>query len=175
VAAAQSTFESAQLAAALQHRSIFVAPSISAGFERGDPTGAEPGFLPTVGLSLPLPLLDRNRGPIAQAEAERARARAELTLARLTSATEIARGRRGLAVAQAKVERDQLLVVAARRVATMSLTAYREGASSLPNVLEAQRNARDVVGQYVADVADAWIAAARLRVLTLTPDSSVAP
>jgi outer membrane protein TolC len=51
----------------------------------------------------------------------------------------------------------------------MSLTAYREGESSLPNVLEAERNARDILGQYIDDLADAWIASAALRVYTLTP------
>jgi outer membrane protein TolC len=56
----------------------------------------------------------------------------------------------------------------------MSLTAYREGESSLPNVLEAQRNARDVLGQYIDDVAQAWIASASLRVFTLTVQSSAA-
>ena len=33
----------------------------------------------------------------------------------------------------------------ANRVASMSLTSYREGQSSLPNVLEAQRNAREIL------------------------------
>ena len=45
--------------------------------------------------------------------------------------------------------------------------------SRLPNVLEAQRNARDVLAQYVADLADAWIATAGLRVLTLTTSSAL--
>jgi len=54
----------------------------------------------------------------------------------------------------------------------MSLTAYREGQSSLPNVLEAQRNARDILGQYVDDLAEAWIASAELRVYTLTTAST---
>jgi outer membrane protein TolC len=53
----------------------------------------------------------------------------------------------------------------------MSLTAYREGQSSLPNVLEAQRNARDVLGQYIDDLAAAWIASASLRVFLLTTAS----
>jgi outer membrane protein TolC len=65
-------------------------------------------------------------------------------------------------------------VASANRVAAMSLTAYREGASSLPNVLEAQRNARDVLAQYVDDLAAAWIASAVLRVATLTPSRMVA-
>jgi outer membrane protein TolC len=57
----------------------------------------------------------------------------------------------------------------------MSLTAYREGAASLPNVLEAQRNARDVLAQYIQDLANAWIATAELRVLALVPSPSNQP
>jgi hypothetical protein len=36
-------------------------------------------------------------------------------------------------------------------------------------VLEAQRNAREILGQYIDDLAAAWIATASLRVYTLTP------
>jgi outer membrane protein, heavy metal efflux system len=169
VAAAEAAFTSAQLAARIERRSIFASPSLMAGFETGDPSGAEPGILPTFGLSLPLPLFNRNRGPIAQAEAERQRARAELTLAQIESRTEIARAIREREIALAKVGRDQALVRGANRVAAMSLTAYREGASALPNVLEARRNARDVLGRYIDDLASAWIADAELRVLLLTP------
>jgi len=50
----------------------------------------------------------------------------------------------------------------------MSLTAYRAGAVSLPNVFEAQRNAREVLAQYIDDVAAAWIAGSTLRVFTIT-------
>jgi cobalt-zinc-cadmium efflux system outer membrane protein len=165
VAAAQASLESAQLATRIQRRSIWAGPSITAGFETGDP-GA-PGILPTVGFAIPFPLLDRNRGPIAQADAERDRARAELTLAQVQSRVEIARARRELASAQARVVRDQSLVASANRVAALSLTGYREGASPLPTVLEAQRNARDVIAQYVDDLANVWIAIAELRALTL--------
>jgi cobalt-zinc-cadmium efflux system outer membrane protein len=173
LAAAQASYESALLAARLQRRSVFGSPSLMFGFETHDPTGGETGILPTFGLSMPIPILDRNRGPIAQADAQRERARAELTLARLEGQARIARARRELAIALAKVERDRLLVASAGRVATMSLTAYREGASSLPNVLEAQRNARDVLAQYVDDLAAAWVATAALRVFTLTPNTRV--
>jgi outer membrane protein TolC len=67
------------------------------------------------------------------------------------------------------------LVVSANRVAAMSLTAYREGAASLPNVLEAQRNARDVLAQYIDNLTAAWIATAQLRVLALAPSSNGQP
>src|SRR5205823_1870729 len=70
VAAAEAALEAARLAVRLQRRGIFSTPTIIGGIETGDPTGSERGILPTFGLGLPLPLLNRNRGPIAQAEAE---------------------------------------------------------------------------------------------------------
>jgi cobalt-zinc-cadmium efflux system outer membrane protein len=170
VASARSSLESARLGLRLQHRSLFGQPSILGGVEWGDP--GEPGTLPTFGISIPLPLLNLNRGPIAAARADVDRAEAELALVQVQSSTEIARTRRELAIAMTKIGRDTLLVRAADRVARMSLTAYREGAAALPTVLEAQRNAREVLAQYVDDVAAAQIAAAELRVLLLTPASA---
>lgn len=169
VAAAAAAARGAALATSAQRRSVWLAPTVTFGFETGDPSGSEPGILPTVGIGLPLPLFSRNRGGLAQARAEQTRAEAELQLARIESDAAIAHGERQLAIGLSKVRRDEALVSAADRVARMSLTAYREGASTLPNVLEAQRNARDVFAQYVADLAAAWIASATLRVLTLTP------
>jgi cobalt-zinc-cadmium efflux system outer membrane protein len=171
--AAAMSLESAMLAARLQHRSIFSTPSISLGFENHDPS--QPGLLPTFGLGLALPLFDRNRGQIAQAEAERLRAAAELTLAQVDARNQIAHAMRARENAMARSERDQGLIVSANRVAAMSLTAYREGAASLPNVLEAQRNAREVLAQYIDDLSNAWIATAELRVLALAPSASNQP
>jgi cobalt-zinc-cadmium efflux system outer membrane protein len=171
IAAAEASLQSATLSARLQRRSVWQVPSVNVGAEWHDPSGAETGLLPTVGFSLPLPLLNRNRGAIAQAEAERMRAEAELGFATVTSRAEIARTQRELGMAMSRLERDRSLVTAAEQVASMSLTAYREGASALPNVLEAQRNARDVLAQYLDDLASAWIFAAELRVLTLSPSA----
>jgi cobalt-zinc-cadmium efflux system outer membrane protein len=170
-AAAGLSVESAALAARLQHRSIFSQPSVSLGFEYGDPTQSEPGILPTFGIGIALPLFDRNRGAIALAEAERARAVAELTLARVEARNQINHATRERTAALARVARDRQLVTSAALVASMSLTAYREGQSSLPNVLEAQRTSREVLGQYIDDLAAAWIATAMLRVLATSPGS----
>lgn len=171
VAAAQASLASAQLAATVERRSLWAGPSLTAGFETGDPTGDERGVLPTIGIAIPLPLLNRNRGPIAVAEAARERAQAELTLAQVQSRIEVARARRELASAQARVTRDRILVASATRVAALALTGYREGASPLATVLEAQRSARDVLAQVIDDLANAWIAVAELRALTLTTDT----
>lgn len=167
VAAAEQALSSAELALRLQRRSVFGSPSITAGFETGDPTGSETGILPTIGLTLPLPLINRNRGAIAQAEAERERSRAELALAQLEVRTQIARATRERDIARSRVERDRALLGSATRVAEMSLTAYREGASTLANVLEAQRTARDIRAQYIDDLASTWIATATLTLFTL--------
>ena len=171
VAAAEASLQAAALSARLQRRSAWQLPSVSVGAEWHDPSGSETGLLPTFGFSLPLPLFARNRGAIAQADAERIRAEAELGFATVSSRAEIARTQRELGIALSRLARDRSLVSAAEEVASMSLTAYREGASALPNVLEAQRNARDVLAQYVDDLASAWIFAAELRVLTLTPST----
>jgi cobalt-zinc-cadmium efflux system outer membrane protein len=166
-AAATLALESASLNAQLQHRSIWSQFSIALGIEHGDPDLK--GVLPTFGVGIGLPLFDRNRGPIAQAEAERSRAQAELTLAQVDARNALSHALRERENAIAKIARDRALVTSANTVARMALTAYREGASTLANVLEAQRTVRDVLGQYLDDLAAAWVATAELRVFSLTP------
>ena len=166
IAAARQALSAADLSVRVQRRSLFTPFSLQAGVEWGDPGLS--GVLPTFGLSIPLPLLNRNRGPIAQAEAERERARAELALALFETQATIGRARRERAVALEKLQRDRVLVESANRIVAMSLVAYREGAQGLPAVLEAQRNARDILFQYITDLADAWIATATLRLYSLT-------
>src|SRR6266566_1506499 len=169
VVAAEQGLTAAEQSVRAQRRSVFAPFSIQAGIEHGDPS--ERGILPTFGLSIPLPILNRNRGAIAQAEAERERARAELALARFETQTAIGRAIRSRNLALEKIQRDRLLVESANRVAAMSLTAYREGAQGLPAVLEAQRNARDILSQYIDDLATAWIATATVGLYNLTPST----
>src|SRR5205814_1220503 len=141
LAAAARARLSRRRALALAHRSVLAAPSLQVGVERGDPTGPG-GDLPTVGLSLPLPLFNWNGGEVAQAAAARDRAQANLDLVRRETEAELTRARRALTLALARLERDRLLLFSADRVAAMSLQAYAEGAIALAHVLAAQRNAR---------------------------------
>jgi cobalt-zinc-cadmium efflux system outer membrane protein len=165
IVAAEQSLTAAELSVRAQRRSVFTPLSLQAGIEHGDPS--EPGVLPTFGVSIPLPLLNRNRGAIAAAEAERERARAELALVRLETQAAIGRASRARLLALEKIQRDRVLVESAGRIAAMSLTAYREGAQGLPAVLEAQRNAREILSQYIDDLAEAWIATATLRLYNL--------
>ena len=48
------------------------------------------------------------------------------------------------------------------------MTAYREGASALPAVLEARRSAREVLSQYIDDLAALLTVNTELRALTQT-------
>jgi cobalt-zinc-cadmium efflux system outer membrane protein len=169
--AASLSLTSATLNVRAQRHSVFAAPTISFGFEHGDPS--QPGLLPTFGLGLSLPIFNRRRGEILVAEAEQTKAQAELVLAQVEVRNEIAHAIRERENALAKVARDRQLIASADRVASYSLVAYREGAASLPNVLEAQRSAREVRGQYIDDLAAAWIATAELRVLSLTPTTQL--
>jgi cobalt-zinc-cadmium efflux system outer membrane protein len=168
VAAAEASLRAAELGVASARRSVLGLPAITVGVEEGDPSGDEPGTLPVIGLALPIPLLDRNRGGIAEASAERARARAELASARLETRRRIVEGTRERDALRVRVARDAALVDRAVRVAARSLTAYREGAFALPAVLEARRTAREVQQQYIDDVASLLIVESELRALART-------
>jgi outer membrane protein, heavy metal efflux system len=168
VVAAEASLQAAELAVTRERRSVLGLPALSVGVEFGDPKGDETGMLPVVGLVLPLPLFSRNQGPIAEAFAERDRARAELTVARLEARQRLVEGALERQALRARVVRDSALVVMAQRVATRSLTAYREGAAALPSVLEARRSAREVLGQYIDDLAALLIVNAELRAITQT-------
>ena len=168
VVAAEATLQAAELGIALQKRSMYLLPSISIGVEFGDPSGSEPGYLPLIGLSVPLPLFNRNQGPIAEAKAERDRAQVQLVAARLEARQRLIEGVREREQLIAKIARDRDLVIRAQRVADHSLTAYREGASALPAVLAARRTAREVLGQYIDDLAALLTINTKLRALTQT-------
>jgi cobalt-zinc-cadmium efflux system outer membrane protein len=168
VAAAEANVRAAELSVLRERRNVFQWPALSFGVEFHDPTGSETGLLPVLGLALPLPLFNRNQGPIAEAEAERERARAQLASVRLEVRQRLAEGLRERAALRAEIKRDIELVVRAQRVATRSLTGYREGASALPAVLEARRTAREVLAQYIDDVAALLTVNTELRALTQT-------
>ena len=168
IAAGLQSVLSAERSLKAERRSVFGSPALMAGIETHDPEGAEKGVLPTFGVTLPLPLLNRNKAGIMTANAQLTRARAELTMTRVEYSASLSHLRRRRATAYNRSVQDRALLASANRVASMSVRAYREGAVPIANVFEAQRSARDVLRQYVDDLADVWIADAMLRVLTLT-------
>ena len=168
VAAAEEDLRQSEQALTLEKRLLFAAPALALGWDKQSPVTDEAGILPSVGLSIPLPLFNQNRGTTLLAQAGRDRAQAALSLAKIQGAQQAAQARRELALARDRLSRSERLVASANSVAQLSLLAYREGASTLPNVLEAQRIARETLAQYVDDVAAVRNAAGIVRLLTLT-------
>jgi cobalt-zinc-cadmium efflux system outer membrane protein len=172
ILAAEQESRAADLSLALEQRRLFAAPSLSFGFESHDPSLNNSSVLPTIGISLPLPLFNQNGAAVMAAEAQRDRARAMLAAARIDVLSALSRARRAQSVAMARAARSERLVDGANRVATLSMLAYREGAAALPSVLEAQRTAREALQNYVDDVAAARNAAGLVRLLTITSNSA---
>lgn len=166
VAAAAATYASQDLALRLSRRRGSLVPALQLGVEGRDPTGSERGLLPIVGLSVPLPIFNPLRGEIARANANRLRAAAQLALARRTADAAVATARRQVAQARARLARERTLLATASLVASKALVAYREGASALPAVLQAQQSTRDALAQFVADAVAVSNAAAAVRLST---------
>ncbi|MDQ6611010.1 MAG: TolC family protein [Gemmatimonadota bacterium] len=150
----------------IEQRRRIAAPSLSVGLEAFDATNK--GLLPTIGIGLPLPLFNRNLANIQLAQAELLRARANLSLARLEQSTALAGAARDATAARARLARSTQLVASANRIAALSLIAYREGATPLATALDAQRSAREVLAQYLDDIATARIAESVLRLFSLS-------
>src|SRR5437899_4523197 len=166
VAAAAASLRSAERTVTFTRANRF-APSIAVGFDKVDPSSPTPDqLLPVIGFSLPVPLFHWSRGDIKGPTAERDRPRAELDLTRRETDAALARARRELAAARDRLRRSAALVASADRVAAMALQAYGEGADALANVLEAHRNAREILARYIDDLAAADAAARTLRWLT---------
>jgi len=170
VVEARAQLQVAERVLSLQHSANLLSPSVQVGVERGDPTGSEPGALPTIGIALPLPIFNWNGGAIARARADRDGAAARLDATRRAAAAAHARAVGERTVALARARRDAGFVTSADSVAAMFLQAYAEGAVSLPDVLEAQRNAREALARYVDDLALANTAVGFVRLLDATED-----
>lgn len=153
LAAGEAARRAADRRLAERSRARFPAPSLRAGVEWGDPTGGEPGALPTLGLGIPLPLFNRDGGAVAEARAEAERAEASLAEARREATLALAVADRQRALAAVRLDTDRDALESAGRVASLALTAYREGAYTLASVLEAQRNAREAERRVLEDVA----------------------
>ncbi len=162
IAAARAELESEQANLLFATRSRWPMLALRGGIETGDPSGDANGILPTFGIALPIPLFNRQKGEVAEARAAAARATAELELVELQTRTALAIAQREREVTRLKVERGRAIVDEAERVATLATTAYREGAYPLASVLEAQRNARDALRQFVEDLEASRIAEAAL-------------
>ncbi len=122
------------------------------------------------GLSLPLPLFDRNQGRIAQATQRTEQARIELTAAHAALASElrIAHGRLTVARSQAaSLQSDHL--PGARSAYDAARKGYEYGKFGILDVFDAQRVLLQAQSQHLRVLADAHAAAADIERLLGAP------
>lgn len=117
-----------------------------------------------VGLSVPLPLFNRNQGAILAAQADMAAADAGLSASRLALLNEVHTQYQALQAARAEEEslRTRVLPLA-RRVLKATSEGYRQGKFGLMEVLDAQRIVFESRGVHVEAMASRHRAAAQLE------------
>ncbi len=166
VAAAALDVRAAEEQTRLERRRRFGAPAITVGVEATNP-GGPGGPLPLIGVSLPLPVFNRNRAAIARALADEQRGRALLLQAQLEQETAMTLAQTEAVAARTRAERSLRLLATSERINALSLLAYREGATTLVSVLEAQRTTRDARAQSLEDLAAVQIINRVLQFLSL--------
>ncbi len=101
------------------------------------------------GVTVPLPLFNRNPGGIARAEAERRRAEHRATAAEIGVRLDVQQAANAIEVNQARVRYiEQETLVAAREARDAIMAAYQVGEAGLIDFLDAQRGFRDTLRIY---------------------------
>lgn len=122
------------------------------------------------GISIPLPLFDRNQGGIAAARAAQSRAREEGRAAYNQAITALATRYRDLSSAflEARTLREDILPAAGQSFEAANI-GYREGKFGFLEVLDAQRTLFEVGGQYLDALASYHQARVEVERLIGTP------
>jgi len=122
------------------------------------------------GISIPLPLFNRNQGGIAAARAARSKAREEVRASYSQAVASLAASYRDLSTAfsEARTLQEQILPAAEQSFEAADL-GYREGKFGFLEVLDAQRTLFEVRGQYIEALAAYHQAKAELERLIGAP------
>lgn len=121
------------------------------------------------GVTVPLPFGNRNQGGIARAEAEQRVAETNLRLARNRTLAEVETAYRAYETAREQVKAYELgLLSQADESRDIALASYREGASELIALLDAQRTRSEVRSNYYRAVFDYYTSIFQLELATGT-------
>jgi cobalt-zinc-cadmium efflux system outer membrane protein len=132
----------------VESRSGIPAPSVFGGYKHFQETG---GFAYLVGLSVPLPLFNRNQGAVREAKFNLAQAKSERRAAEAGIRADLVSIYEELSEAHASVEilKNEILP-SARDAFEAALKGYRSGKFQYLVVLDAQRTLFEARGGYVA-------------------------
>lgn len=138
--------------------------SLSAGISRFEEDGTHAA---TVGVSLPLPLFDRNAGGILAAKHRAIRAEFEQRAALLRATTDLVEAHSRLDTARAEVQTIKTeLLPGAQQAFDAAQTGYREGKFGHLEVLDTQRTLSEAKARYLDVLANYQKAAADVERLT---------
>jgi cobalt-zinc-cadmium efflux system outer membrane protein len=167
--AAAANREQAERALALARRLRLPDVALAAGYSTqvnlnsNPPTVVSPPDF-TVGISLPLPVFDRQQGEIRRAEMNLRAARLLEDKARAQVAADVLTAVSGLTAARRQVERmEKELLGHARTARDAEKVLYEKGAASLLDFLDAERTFAATGVEHHQDLANFWIAEAQLR------------
>lgn len=122
----------------------------------------------TIGVSVPVPLWNRNQGNIIAAQAQVSEAVQEVGRVENDLVERLATAFRDYAAAQQRAERYRTAILPrARETYELSLKAYKGGQFEYLRVLEAQRSVAQANLEYVRALGEAWKAAGAISGLTL--------
>ena len=139
---------------------------MSAGVSRFEEDGSYAGI---VGLSIPLPLFDRNTGGIFAAKHQAIRAEYEQSAARLRTMTDLAEAHNRLEAARAEALAIKAeLLPGAQQAFDAAQIGYRVGKYGYLDVLDTQRTLSEAKSGYLNVLADYHKAAADVERLTGT-------
>ena len=144
---------------------------VSAGISRFEEDGTYAG---TVGLSLPLPIFDRNSGGIATARHQASRVEYEQRTARLRAMTDLVEAYSRLETARTEALTTKAeLLPGAQQAFDAAQTGYREGKYGYLEVLDAQRTLNEAKTRYLDVLAAYHKAAADVERLIGTPLNTI--
>lgn len=173
--AAQAEREAAARRLNVERRRASPDVNVSVGFRRfGNPNGpgsggvSDPASAFLAGVSVPLPLFDRNRGNIRAVQAEVTAAEARLNAARLDADAAARSGTARVAAAESRFRAASEGVLAADEAYRLTRIGYEAGRLNLAELIVARRALTDARAQTIAATVERVSAQAALTRLSGT-------
>jgi cobalt-zinc-cadmium efflux system outer membrane protein len=164
VVAAEATLRKAEADLRLQKANRIPDPTVLAQYEHEPPD--QPNTI-GVGVSLPIPLWNRNQGNILAAEATRQQAKLALEKLDAQAAAEVATARLAYEDAARRwKEYREVIAPKSEHIRETVAFAYEKGGSSLLDLLVAERNDNDVRLAAAQAASDLAVASAALKAAT---------
>ncbi len=152
IRAQSATVEAAKASLSSVERDALPSVDLEAGYKRR--TGGFTGVV--VGVSVPVPIFDRNQGGIARTSAELERAKVELDAVNKVTKYEVTALLERIASFQRRITDLLQHLETSGMLTKIAAIAYEEGETSLLSLLDAVRSEKDLIIEYNGTVYEYW-------------------